>query len=685
MGEPFHPMPAEHFRLWLLRSMLALIHRATSGARSLDDLLARHPALRNTIDEAAQSGLDGLTLQDALAQLDERLDRPPGEGLHSMRAERRAAPSRPAVPSGDRTAYPPGEGPHDGFPLERLRRAFGLDATTLSCFLLCGLGDEDPRLAPAIGELLGHDGRPSRTALARCFDAPRVPAALAELLAAGLLLEEPFGRWRLLSVPAVVWDVLRGLPPPAGAWRYTPVHALPQLAELTLPPPLRAAIAEQRAAARPQDLCWALRGVPGSGRRTLAGAIARAAGQGLIEAAAHHTDTAALGALATLLGAMPLLTVQPAPGERLQLPETPCHHGAIAVRMPMYGGLVVERRVCRWLELGLPTLDERQSHWRLALGGAAATDELAGLRIPRGTLHRVAQALPPACADPLAAVMAEVETRGRFALDGMAHRVAPPRPGEAFLMQGDAREEFDALAARCRWREALGRALPAAFGHASAAGVRALFKGPSGTGKTLAARHLAAQIGRPLYRVDLAATVSKYIGETERNLERVFEAAESLDIVLLFDEGDALMSGRTGVSNATDRYANLEVNYLLQRLEAYAGILVVTTNAPERIDTAFARRMDVTLEFPLPDADIRFDLWLAHLAADHTLSEDRLDEVALRCALSGGQIRNTALHATLLALQQGTPLGDFELLTALGREYRKAGSNCPSLSAGPLV
>ena len=124
--------------------------------------------------------------------------------------------------------------------------------------------------------------------------------------------------------------------------------------------------------------------------------------------------------------------------------------------------------------------------------------------------------------------------------------------------------------------------------------MRALFKGPSGTGKTLAARLLAAALGRPLYRVDLAATVSKYIGETEKNLERVFEAAEELDVVLLLDEGDALMAGRTGVSNANDRYANLETNYLLQRLERYDGILIVTTNARRahrrRVRAAHGRR-----------------------------------------------------------------------------------------------
>ena len=667
---------ATHFRLWLLRSVLALIERATPVSGSLDDLLARHPVLQSYIDEAAHCGLDGLTLHDALTQLDDRLD-------------------QFAVNAGET------------LPLERLRRALGtpalgidalsLSAQSLSGFLLCGLADEDPRLAPLVDELLGHDGRASRAMLTRCFDAataPRTPATppsptmlpttLAALLAAGFLREELLGRWRLLSVPPAVWDVLHGLPPPAGEWRFTPLHELPLLTELILPEPLLKAIADQRAAAAPAALCWALRGAPGSGRRALAGALARSTGLGLIEpastpAAPHPLST--MGALATLLGAMPLLTLHPAPGERLALPELPGYRSALAVRLPCYGGLTADRRMCRWLELGMPSPQERRRHWRLALSSSEVGDDLIGLRVPRGTLHRVARAVPPGCADPLSAVMAEVEERGRFALDGVAHRVAPVLRGEAFLLVDEAREEFAALLARCRHREALGAALPAAFGHASAAGVRALFKGPSGTGKTLAARHLAAEIGRPLYRVDLAATVSKYIGETERNLERVFEAAESLDIVLLIDEGDALMAGRTGVSSSTDRYANLETNYLLQRLEAYAGILIVTTNAPERIDSAFARRMDVTLEFPLPDADTRFDLWLAHLAADNAISDTRLDEVALRCALSGGQIRNAALHATLLSLQQGSALGDAELLNALQREYRKAGLSCPSLSA----
>ena len=609
--------------------------------------------LRSYVDEAARLGLDGLTLPDAIAQLDDRLGRFAGDA-----------------------------GEH--LPLERLGRALGLGAQELSCFLLCGLSDEDPRLAPLVDELLGHDGRPTGAMLARCFDAAETSAALGALLFGGFLREEPVGRWRLLGVPPPVWDAVRGLPPATNHWRFTPPGELPLLSELILPDELVASISELCTAARPDSLCWALRGAPGSGRRALAGALARAAGQGLIEPASPLVDAGAIAttsALATLLGVMPLFTVRPAPGERLTLPDMPLSSGALAVRLPHYGGLAVKGRVCRWIELGMPSPDERRRHWSRAFGGSPVDEDLVGLRVARGTLHRVARAVPLDSADPLSAVMAEVEHRGRFAFDGVAHRVAPLQRGESLLCVDEAREEFAMLVARCRHREALGAALPAAFGHGSAAGVRALFKGPSGTGKTLAARHLAAEIGRPLYRVDLAATVSKYIGETERNLERVFEAAESLDIVLLIDEGDALMAGRTGVSSSTDRYANLETNYLLQRLEAYAGILIVTTNAPERIDTAFARRMDVTLEFPLPDADTRFDLWLAHLAPDHAVSDARLDEVAMRCALSGGQIRNVALHATLLALRQATTPGDIELLTALQREYRKSGQSCPSLSA----
>jgi len=180
-----------------------------------------------------------------------------------------------------------------------------------------------------------------------------------------------------------------------------------------------------------------------------------------------------------------------------------------------------------------------------------------------------------------------------------------------------------------------------------------------------------------LYRVDLAAVVNKYIGETERNLNQVLSRAEELDVVLLLDEGDALMTSRTEVRSANDRYANMETNYLLQRLETYEGIVVITTNAGNRIDSAFARRLDIIIDFALPEAAERKLIWQSHLPPSQTVSPAFLEEVAGRCALTGGQIRNAALHASLLALNNQGQISDADLETAVQREYRRAGAACP--------
>jgi SpoVK/Ycf46/Vps4 family AAA+-type ATPase len=230
---------------------------------------------------------------------------------------------------------------------------------------------------------------------------------------------------------------------------------------------------------------------------------------------------------------------------------------------------------------------------------------------------------------------------------------------------------------RCRQREAVLGHLGPAFGSGMNRGVRALFSGPSGTGKTLAARIMAAELGLDLYRVDLSSVVSKYVGETERNLSRVFARAEKMDVILLFDEGDSLLTGRTDVRSANDRYANMETNYLLQRLESYEGIVVVTTNAAGRIDAAFQRRMDVHVEFTAPDASQRYRIWQLHLPPTHQAGDVFLRVAATRCVLSGGQIRNTALHASVLAVENSESLSEVHLTAAIGREYRKLGARSP--------
>lgn len=625
--------PAAHLRLALLRCVLALVLRASRRLAPLPELLPRFPALQPWLDAAATSGLEGCTLEAAIQALDERLGQGQGE-----------------------------------LPLARLRAALALDAGGLDVFLLCALAAEDPGLGPLIDALRGHEGRITHASLAS--DDGGVAPALAPLLACGFLVEQATGRWRTLEVPDAVWQAAQGR-----SARLTPPEDLPRWADLILPPQLQEAARSAQALHPPHALCWALRGRAGSGRRALAGALARSAGLGLLEAQADD-DPLRLAACATLLGAMPLLELAPAPGERAMLPPLPGLAAPIAVRLPPLGGLGSTGRLLQTLELAIPPPQERQRHWAAALGTETFDPALVDLRLPRGRIHALASRV----GGDAARVVAEVDAQGRWLLDGLAQRVPPLAPQECLAVDPALQEEFDLLLARCRHREALPGLLPAAFGAGGGAGVRALFKGPSGTGKTLAARQLAAALARPLYRVDLAATVSKYIGETERNLERVFAAAEALDIVLLLDEGDALMAGRTNVANANDRYANLETNYLLQRLEHYDGILLVTTNAGERIDAAFARRMDATLEFGLPDAQTRHRLWCAHLPPQQAIAPAALDEVALRCVLSGGQIRNAALQATLLALEQGGAPCEEALAAALQREYRRAGQACPSLS-----
>lgn len=618
---------------WRLRTALALVGAALRRGSTLDALLQRHPALHDTLDEAARAGLADLMLHEALARLDARLLE---------------------APAG---------------PLARLRAALGLDADMLCAWIATLTPSHAPALAPLVDDLHGSAGQATRATLALAFGAGPARLAVQRLQAAGCLREAQ----GVFEVPAAVASLV-GDTDVDRDWHWSPPAALPAWDRLVLPPALRARA--ERVAGR-EGAAWLLHGSAGSGRRTLAGAMARLRGRGLLQAATPEAD-AALGAACALLDALPLWRLHPAPGEVLAWAPPPGTPGPCALCLPCHGDVAVAGFDTLRIDLPAPDAAERRQHWQRARPQHPPDDELLGLRLPRATLHRLAARLAPDEPDPFARMLEALHDEGRPRLEGVA-RPVPASSGEPLALLPAAQDEFDALVARCRHRDRLAEALPPAFGATRAAGVRALFKGPSGTGKTLAARHLAAALRRPLYRVDLAATVSKYIGETERNLERAFAAAESLDIVLLLDEGDALLAGRTGVANATDRYANLETNYLLQRLEAYEGVLVVTTNAAERIDPAFARRMDVTIEFALPDPPARLALWHAHLGDAHAVPAPLLQRVALRCALAGGQVRNAALHALLLAVQRDTTPGEGELLQALQREYRKAGQQCPTL------
>ena len=209
---------------------------------------------------------------------------------------------------------------------------------------------------------------------------------------------------------------------------------------------------------------------------------------------------------------------------------------------------------------------------------------------------------------------------------------------------------------------------------ASSRGLTALFYGPPGTGKSMVAGLIARELGLELYRVDLARIVSKWIGETEKHLAEVFDAAEDGQVVILFDEADSLFAKRTEVRTSVDRYANLEVNYLLQRLDTFEGIAILTTNLDGSIDPAFKRRMSLRLQFPFPDEDMRKRLWAAHIPNQAPVAGDfNFGELARRFPLSGGYIRNSALRAAFLAAQERRPMGQEHLLRAIALEYRELG------------
>jgi SpoVK/Ycf46/Vps4 family AAA+-type ATPase len=265
----------------------------------------------------------------------------------------------------------------------------------------------------------------------------------------------------------------------------------------------------------------------------------------------------------------------------------------------------------------------------------------------------------------------------REALERLATYLPPLQSAAPPILSPVAAEELRTLLLRCRHRASLADAAGGPLRGTLSRGVRALFSGPSGCGKSLAARHLAACMNLDVYRVDLAAVVNKYVGETERNLEQVLARAEELGVVLLLDEGDALMTKRTDVTTANDRYANLETNFLLQRLETFDGIAIITTNAGSRIDSAFLRRIDVTVEFVPPEADQRWQIWLTHLPAGNEVSPELVQRLAQRCTLTGGQIHNAVLHATLLSLDRDSPVCEDDVIAAVRREYRRSGASCP--------
>ncbi|MFH9730335.1 ATP-binding protein [Streptomyces sp. NPDC017260] len=324
--------------------------------------------------------------------------------------------------------------------------------------------------------------------------------------------------------------------------------------------------------------------------------------------------------------------------------------------------------------------------WQAALGpdsdafdlaDAVAPYRLGGDRIQRAAL--AARSLAAFDGTPLTAAHVRLAARRQSAsgLESHARRIRPDVDWGDLVLPDKPLVQLHELALRARHRDRVLGDWRLSAGGGRGRGVLGLFAGESGTGKTLSAEVVAADLGLDLYVVQLSSVVDKYVGETEKNLERIFTEADRTDAVLLFDEADAVFGKRSEVKDSHDRYANMESAYLLQRLESFDGIALLTTNLRANIDEAFTRRLDLVVDFPFPDAGQRLALWRHGLS--HVPSDDGIDPAPLArdFELAGGSIRSAVVTAAYLAAGRGGHVTADDLLEGARREYRKAGRLVP--------
>ncbi|HEY5922038.1 MAG TPA: ATP-binding protein, partial [Kofleriaceae bacterium] len=324
----------------------------------------------------------------------------------------------------------------------------------------------------------------------------------------------------------------------------------------------------------------------------------------------------------------------------------------------------------------LPPLTEAQrtTLWARHVSADLAADVAARYRVSGGHIERASQSVKQRSEDP---TLADVHIAVRSVVDDklttLGVRIEWKQSWADLVLPDDSYEELREMVSRVRHRRKVIDEWGFGDKIAKGLGVAALFCGPPGTGKTMAAGLVANDLGLDLYQIDLSRMVSKYIGETEKNLAQVFEAAETGHAVLLFDEADSMFAKRTEVKNSVDRYANLEVNYLLQRMEAFTGITILTTNNDSAIDEAFRRRLAFRIQFPMPEEDERKRLWRALIPAQALAPNIDFDQLAEKFVMSGGYIKNAAVRAAYLAAAEGGLIEMRHLVRAAGAEYMAMG------------
>ncbi|GAA4923711.1 ATP-binding protein [Actinoplanes utahensis] len=645
--------------------------------------------LRQSTDPDPGDPLRGLHISDAAAR---RLAEDPDTGPLPDLVDREARDAAEEV--ADRA-----EKDGEPVPLRRLAAEFGLLVLDVELLLTALLPDLDRRYEKLYGYLNDDVTRPRATAglaIELCGVPPYLGAARARLTAGcplvdgGLLLVEDADRpflTRTLRVPDRVAAHLLGddRPDPrlARPLRPVPDPGWEPAGAAGLAAAIRAghrlSYVHDPAGGAAEDLAAAALTTAGhlalrldldtAAADTVAAAVleARLAGAGLI---AGPVDPARLTVLDGLLdAAAPVVLTGRSRWDPLWAEQSP-----VLLTAPPVG---TARRVALW-------------QGSLARTGARAADgvdvarELSPYTLTAPQARRAAAvAVQQALLDGVDRIEAGhirtgVRSQNAAGLEQLARRVEPGVTWDDLVVPEDVGRQLHDLAGRVRHREQVLGGWRLRPGGGRGRGVTGLFAGDSGTGKTMSAEVIAADLGLDLYVVDLSTVVDKYVGQTEKNLERIFTEAAGVNGVLLFDEADAIFGKRSEVSDAHDRYANMESAYLLQRMESFDGVAILTTNLRANLDEAFIRRLDVIVDFPVPDQAQRRALW------DHCLGVElpRAADVDLdRCArvyeLSGGAIRACAVSAGYLAAAAGGPVTMAQLIAAAEREYRKLGRLLP--------
>lgn len=521
-------------------------------------------------------------------------------------------------------------------------------------------------------------------------------AMLAEGHWSALSPSRPLRRWRLLdldeslpltSAPLRIDERILNF---LGGINALDVRLRPWLRQVEPSPHVAASHEDvaERLTATLGDVGWAgpivqLCGDDPDGQSDVAALVARRLGRTLFALGAGDIPSSPLERFSfatlsvrehVLLGAALLVDCHDAarvPEDLLELLSSPLFvaaRSALATRLPSIR-----------FAIGRPTSSERRRLWQGALGPLAEGlgDELDTIaaqcplsaRAICGAAAAVGYGGTGSLSSEIRSAVAADEAHR--ALDELARPIEPRAAWDDLVLPTAVTEALREIAGQVRLQTRVyddwGLGSKIQWG----LGITALFAGESGTGKTLAAEVLAGELGLGLYRIDLSMVVSKYIGETEKNLRRVFEAAEDSGGILLFDEADALFGRRSDVRDSHDRYANIEVSYLLQRMEAYRGLAILTTNAKMTLDRAFYRRLRFVVQFPFPDAALRERIWRAVFPPATPLSELDYRKLA-RLNVPGGGARNIAVNAAFRAARAGTPVSMAHLLDAARAEFAKA-------------